>query len=84
MKNKVISLRVSQAEYAAIKEKADKDNVSISRYLVDRAFAEDNLSTHTKQKIYYSLYRIKEYAKENNTLNQMLTKECDTIWLLLK
>ena len=51
-KTKSISIRMTEAEYEAIKAKADNAGVSQGRFMVNAAIADGSLTITDKQKIY--------------------------------
>ena len=84
MKNRIITLRVSEHEYSIIKSNAEKENVTVSRYIAGKALSNDNITVHNRQKVYASLAIIKDCVRENEIAKTIITGECDKIWQILK
>ncbi len=83
MKNKIITLRVSEHEYLIIKSNAEKENVTVSRYITGKALSNNNITVHKRQKVYTSLAIIKDCVRENEAAKTIITGECDKIWQVL-
>ena len=82
-KTKIISLRLTQTEYNQIKQLANEKEVSVSKFLKDRALSTDGLTLSEKQSIYQHLLIIKD-AATNRISSDRIIKECDTIWQSLR
>lgn len=82
-KTKIISLRLTQTEYNQIKQLANEKEVSVSKFLKDRALSTDGLTLSAKQSIYQHLLIIKD-AAANKINAQTIMKGCDQIWQLLR
>ena len=82
-KTKIISLRLTQTEYNQIKQLANEKEVSVSKFLKDRALSTDGLTLSAKQSIYQHLLIIKD-AATNRISSDKIIKECDTIWQSLR
>ena len=82
-RTKIISLRLTQAEYNQIKQLANEKEVAVSVFLKDKALSNDGLTLSAKQSIYQHLLIIKD-AATNRISSETIIKECDTIWQSLK
>ena len=82
-KTKIISLRLTQAEYNQIKQLANENEVTVSTFLKDRALSTDGLTLSAKQSIYKHLLIIKDVAT-NKISSDKIIKKCDTLWQSLK
>ena len=82
-RTKIISLRLTQAEYNQIKQLANENGVAVSTFLKDRALSTDGLTLSAKQSIYQHLLIIKD-ADTNRISSETIIMECDTIWQFLK
>lgn len=82
-RTKIISLRLTQAEYNQIKQLANEKEVTISTFLKDRALSTDGLTLSAKQTIYQQLQIVKD-AATNKIDAVKIIKGCDTIWQSLK
>lgn len=84
-KNRNISLQVSEEDYNRIKEKADSQKITVSRYMTDMALSEDSLTRAQKQEIYISLNIIKDCARQirrlyDNDYSLNIIKEAHKLW----
>lgn len=84
MKDKIITLRVTQDQYRQIKTNAEKHGLTVSSYISNRVLSDGEISAQHKQILYSSLCIIKNYARENNSVGQIILGECEKIWQLLK
>ena len=82
-RTKIISLRLTQAEYNQIKQLANEKEVTVSVFLKDKALSNDGLTLSAKQSIYQHLLIIKD-AATNRISSETIIMECDTIWQSLK
>jgi len=82
-----ITFRVTPQEYARLKSDAGKKEQSVSQYVVDRVFGEENRVPKTRlREIYFNLAKIQDavQTKEGSTMEAIVQKECDEIWHILK
>lgn len=84
MKDRIITLRVTPTEYSKIKANADNEGVTVSRYLINKALANNGITNLTMQKIYSCLCIIKDHARKNELENAIIIEECDKLWQFLK
>lgn len=82
-RTKIISLRLTQAEYNQIKQLASENEVTVSTFIKDRALSADGLTLSAKQSVYQHLLIIKDSATNRISSNKII-KECDIIWQSLK
>ena len=82
-RTKIISLRLTQAEYNQIKQLANEKEVTVSVFLKDKALSNDGLTLSAKQSIYQHLLIIKDAATKRIS-SETIIKECDTIGQSLK
>lgn len=88
-KSKTVSMRLTKSEHSIIKAQADEAGVSVSRFMVNAATADDSLSATTKQQVYQHKTVIKDLAKQlaneyDDSKADKIIKEIDEIWQLLK
>lgn len=82
-RTKIVSLRLTQAEYNQIKQLANENRTTVSAFLKDRALSTDGLTLSAKQSIYQHLLIIKDAATNRISLETII-RECDAVWQYLK
>lgn len=82
MKSKLITFRVSEKEYQLINQRASESNLSVSKYLLNSALADNGITSQQKQEIFKSLCIISD-AVQNQTNISKIPEECANIWQLL-
>lgn len=82
-RTKIVSLRLTQAEYNQIKQLANEKGTTVSAFLKDRALSTDGPTLPAKQSIYQHLLIIKD-AATNRISSETIIKECDAVWQFLK
>lgn len=88
-KSKTISMQLTEAENEIIKKKANHAGTSLSRFMVNAAIADNELTATTKQQFYYRKAIIQDYAKQiasryNDVIAKQLYQEVEYLWQLLK
>lgn len=88
-KSKTLSLRLTALENETIKSRAEESGVSVSRYIVNAAMADEGLSLTVKQQVYEHKTIIKDVAKQlsvkyDDPQLDKFIQEVDTLWKLLK
>lgn len=82
MKSKIITFRVSEKEYQLINQRASESNLSVSKYLLNSAIADNGITLRQKQEIFKSLCIISDAVQNQSNLNK-IPEECASIWQLL-
>ena len=82
MKSKLISFRVSEKEYQLINQRANESNMSVSKYVLNSALADNGITLRQKQEVFKSLCVIND-AVQNQTNINIIPEESDRIWQLL-
>lgn len=82
MKSKLISFRVSEKEYQLINQRANESNMSVSKYVLNSALADNGITLRQKQEVFKSLCIIND-AVQNQTNINIIPEESDRIWQLL-
>lgn len=88
-KDRTVSMRLTENESEVIKKRAEEAGLSLSRYMVQAAVADEGLTAKKKQQIYLHKVKIQDHAKqililEDNEHAGQIYKEMDAIWQLLK
>ena len=79
MKSKLISFRVSEKEYEQISQRANESNLSVSKYVLNSALADNEITVRQKQEVFKSLCVINDAVQNQNNLNK-IPEGCERIW----
>lgn len=83
MKNKTLSIKLTEYELQLIKERAKSKGVNVSTFVRETALSDKGLTLTTKQSIYRELQIIRD-SVTNKKSSQTILKGCDHIWQLLR
>jgi len=62
IKSKTVSLRLTEEQYNAIKQRADSKGMSLSNFMLDMSLADEGITTNYKQILYTRMIGLKEYV----------------------
>ena len=82
MKSKLISFRVSEKEYQLINQRANESNMSVSKYVLNSALADNGITVRQKQEVFKSLCIINDAVQNSTNINK-IPGECEKVWQLL-
>lgn len=84
-KSMVISIRMPEDSYAAIKDRAEKEGQSVSRFMTEASIADAGLTQSRKQQLYFHINKMKDLARNAcGKIEKELLAECDALWQMLK
>ena len=88
-KDKTVSMRLTGNENKIIKKRAEEKGLSLSRYMVQAAIADEGLTDKKKQQIYLYKVKIQDPAKQimhqrDDENAERIYEEMEKLWLLLK
>ncbi len=82
-----VTARATEQELEIIAKNAKQNNQSISRYIIESALSENDISLTQKRSIYYAALKMRDvvlYHSKNPNLCKVVREECETIWRSLK
>lgn len=84
-----LTARVTEDELNQIKEKANAQNLSISRYIVEKSLGSEAISTSTIREAYQHICVIRDLAAnwrftDDEAVSKKIGKECDALCRTLK
>lgn len=81
-KTKIITFRVNEKEYKLINQRANESNLSVSKYVLNSALADNGITLRQKQEIFKSLCIINDAVQNQNNIYK-IPEECEKVWQLL-
>lgn len=83
MKSKIITFRVTEKDYKLISQRASESNLSVSKYVLNSALADNGITLRQKQEVYKNLCLVRDYTQYKSDIEK-IPGVCDEIWQLLK
>lgn len=84
-----LTARVTEDELDQIKEKANRKNLSVSRYIVEKALQSDTASSAVMREAYRHICTIRDISSnwqfsDHEAVSNQINRECDELCHILK
>lgn len=84
-----LTARVTEDELKQIKEKANAQNLSVSRFIVEKSLEPEAISISIMREAYQHICTIRDLAanwkfSEDEIVNKEISKECDALCRILR
>lgn len=83
---KPVNFRVTEEEYEHMKQQAEANQQSVSKYIASRVLGREGITLDQQREVYYHLMRVIDAIQMQPEFEnrQEILEECDAIWQSLK